>query len=109
MFIIAGILGKLLGCGVGALACRFSFKDSLRVGIGMMVRAEVLLVCISKGQDANIIDSEIVPYALIILTTLLTPIFLKISYKKSNLRCDDIECNIRDLTASMKGEKNHEY
>ncbi len=111
MFIIAGILGKLLGCGVGALACRFSFKDSLRVGIGMMVRAEVLLVCISKGEDAHIIDSEIVPYALIliILTTLLTPIFLKMSYKKSKVSCDDIECNIRDLTASMKGEESHEY
>ena len=46
---------------------------------------------------------------LIILTTLLTPIFLKMSYKKSKVSSDDIECNIRDLTASMKGEESHEY
>lgn len=30
-FILAGLLGKVIGCGTGALICKYSFKDSLRV------------------------------------------------------------------------------
>ena len=106
MFIIAGILGKLLGCGLGALACRFSFKDSLRVGLGMMVRAEVLLVCIDKGTNAGIISKSIVPYALIliILTTLLTPILLKVSYSNAKTKSIGVDAAIDDLNAQFKGE-----
>lgn len=86
VFILAGILGKFLGCGLGALACRYGIKDSARVGIGMMVRAEVVLVCAQKGIDSNpqLIDPGIMPFVLIliIVTTLLTPLLLKLSYRK---------------------------
>ena len=99
-------MGKLLGCGFGALACRFSFKDSLRVGLGMMVRAEVLLVCIDKGTNAGIISKSIVPYALIliILTTLLTPILLKVSYSNTKTKSIGVDAAIDDLNAQFKGE-----
>lgn len=82
-FIAAGILGKVLGCGLGSLMCRFSVKDSLRVGVGMMVRAEVVLVCTQKGVDNGLVDPSILPFVLIliILTTLLTPLILKLLYK----------------------------
>ena len=82
-FIVAGILGKVVGCGVGALMCRYSFKDSLRVGVGMMVRAEVVLVCTQKGVDNGLVDPSIMPFVLIliIITTLLTPLILKLLYK----------------------------
>lgn len=82
-FIIVGLLGKVLGCGVTALAMRYSLKDSLRVGVGMMVRAEVILVCAQKGVEHNIIDSTIMPFILIliIVSTFLTPTFLKLLYK----------------------------
>lgn len=82
-FILAGILGKLLGCGFGAFICRYGVKDSLRVGIGMMVRAEVVLVCAQKGIDAGLVDPAIMPFVLIliIVTTLLTPLLLKLSYR----------------------------
>ena len=86
VFVLAGILGKLLGCGLGALACRYGIKDSVRVGVGMMVRAEVVLVCAQKGIDCNpqLIDPAIMPFVLILIiaTTLLTPLILKISYRK---------------------------
>lgn len=88
VFILAGILGKFLGCGLGALACRYGIKDSARVGIGMMVRAEVVLVCAQKGIDSNpqLIDPGIMPFVLIliIVTTLLTPLLLKLSYRKES-------------------------
>ncbi|MDE5601561.1 MAG: cation:proton antiporter, partial [Clostridia bacterium] len=83
LFILAGILGKVVGCGVGSLMCRYSFKDSLRVGVGMMVRAEVVLVCTQKGIDSGLVNPNIMPFVLIliVLTTLLTPLILKLLYK----------------------------
>ncbi len=82
-FIAAGILGKVIGCGLGSLISRYSVKDSLRVGVGMMVRAEVVLVCTQKGVDNGLVDPAIMPFVLIliILTTLLTPLLLKLLYK----------------------------
>lgn len=83
LFILAGIAGKLIGCGSGALICKYSFKDALRCGVGMMCRAEVCLICAQKGIDAGIIDASIQPFILIIilLTSFVTPIILKQTYK----------------------------
>ena len=84
LFILAGIFGKLLGCSLTAFACGYSKKDSLRVGLGMMVRAEVALVCAQKGVERGIIDTSVMPFivALIIITSFLTPVLLRLSYRK---------------------------
>lgn len=86
-FILAGILGKVIGCSLGALICKYSLKDSMRVGVGMMVRAEVVLVCAQKGVSAGMVSSDIMPFIiiLIILTSLITPIILKASYRKDDV------------------------
>ena len=83
MFIIAGILGKLLGCGFGAKITKNSLKDSYRCGLGMMCRAEVCLICANKGITAGIISASIQPFilCLILITSFVTPILLKKSYK----------------------------
>lgn len=85
-FIAVGLLGKIIGCGGGALLCKYSLKDSLRVGVGMMVRAEVVLVCTQKGIDSGLVDASIMPFVLIliILSTLLTPLILKLSYRNDS-------------------------
>ena len=82
-FIAAGLIGKVLGCGIGSLICKYSFMDSLRVGIGMMARAEVVLVCTQKGVDSGLVDASIMPFVLIliIVSSLLTPLLLKLTYK----------------------------
>ena len=84
LFVLAGIAGKVIGCGSGALLCGYGLKDSLRVGIGMMVRAEVVLVCAQRGVDSGLVDPAIMPFVLILIiaTTLLTPLLLKFSYRK---------------------------
>lgn len=83
LFILAGTLGKLLGCGIGAKICKYDIKDSIRCGFGMMCRAEVCLICAQKGIDAGIIDASIQPFILILIlfTSFVTPIALKQSYK----------------------------
>ncbi len=92
-FIAVGLLGKVVGCGVGSLMCKYSFKDSLRVGIGMMARAEVVLVCAQKGVDSGIINQAIMPFVLIliIVSSLLTPLLLKISYRNEGKSDADVE------------------
>lgn len=83
MFIIAGLLGKVVGCSLTARLYKFNTKDSLKIGVGMMARAEVALVCAQKGVDAGIISSDIMPFILIliIISSFATPIILKQLYK----------------------------
>jgi Kef-type K+ transport system membrane component KefB len=90
-FIAAGILGKLLGCGVGAKVTGLSLKDSYRAGVGMMCRAEVCLICAQKGIDAGLINPNIQIFIiiLIILTSFAVPLLLKLSYKNDKSNSDD--------------------
>ncbi len=82
-FIGAGIVGKLVGCGTTALCCHYTPSDSFKIGVGMMARAEVALVCAQKGVESGIIDSTIMPFVvlLILITSFITPILLQKSYK----------------------------
>lgn len=84
LFVIAALLGKLLGCGLGAKLCRYSFHDSFRVGLGMMVRAEVVLICTERGVASGLVIPEIFPFVILIilLSSILTPILLKWSYQQ---------------------------
>ena len=83
VWVLLGIISKVIGAGIGAKLCKFKVKDSLRVGIGMMARAEVVIVCAQKGVDSGLVSTNIMAFALllIILTSFLTPLFLKILYK----------------------------
>ncbi len=82
VYVVAALLGKLLGCGAGAKLCKFSFHDSFRVGLGMMVRAEVVLICTEKGVACGLVDPAVFPFVILIilLSSILTPILLKWSY-----------------------------
>lgn len=82
-FVVAGLLGKLVGCFVGAKISRYNTKDSYRCGLGMMCRAEVCLISAAKGVEAGIIDGRIYPFLLILIlvSSFITPILLKQSYK----------------------------
>lgn len=81
LFIICGLVGKFAGCGATAKICGFSFKESASIGVGMMVRAEVALVCADKLKD--VINPQITTFVvlLILISSLTAPIFLKLLNK----------------------------
>jgi len=83
LFIVAGMLGKIVGCGGSALLCGYKFNDALNVGVGMMARAEVALVTAQKGVEYGIIDTSIMPFIvmLIIITSFVTPVALGAVYR----------------------------
>ncbi|MBS1400904.1 MAG: cation:proton antiporter [Firmicutes bacterium] len=85
-YVLAAIVGKLGGCSLAARLCRYSGKDSFRVGCGMMVRAEVVLICTDKGISSGLVSPAVYPFVfiIIILTSILAPLLLKLSYRNEN-------------------------
>lgn len=85
-YILTGLLGKVLGCGIGAKITGNHLKDSIRIGIGMMARAEVALICANKGIDAGLVDSGMSTFIviMIIVSSFVTPLILKLTYKNEN-------------------------
>ena len=85
-YILAGLLGKVLGCGIGAKITGNHLKDSIRIGIGMMARAEVALICANKGIDAGLVDSGMSTFIviMIVVSSFVTPLILKLTYKNEN-------------------------
>lgn len=84
LWILIGLIGKIIGAGTAGLIFKFKPKESLMIGVGMMARAEVLIVCAQKGVDANMVSSSILPYCLllILVSSFLTPILLKVLIKE---------------------------
>lgn len=80
---IVGLLTKIIGCGLFAKPFHFSNKDALRIGVGMMSRGEVALIVAQKGASAGIIQSSLFAavIVLVIVSTIATPILLKLLYK----------------------------
>jgi Kef-type K+ transport system membrane component KefB len=89
-FIIMAILGKILGCGIGASLSGLSFRESLFVGVGMIPRMELALIIVTAALANNMFFSAehehqilVSTVLLAIVTTLITPILMK-TVNKSN-------------------------
>ena len=84
LLVVAAVLSKIIGCGLGGLACRMSKHQSLVVGIGMVARSEVALMVAQKGINAGMIDPVIMPAIVlsVIASALLTPVLLKLAISK---------------------------
>lgn len=82
-FVLVGLLTKIIGCGLMARLCKFKWKDCVKVGVGMMTRGEVALVVAQKGMNEGLLDSRFFAavIVLIIFSSILTPILLKILYR----------------------------
>lgn len=82
-FVIVALLTKIVGCGLVAKLTKLSFKDSLKVGVGMMTRGEVALIVAKKGLSEGMLEPEYFASVilLIIASSIMTPIILKLLYK----------------------------
>ena len=89
-FVVVGLLGKVIGCGLVAKLCRFNNWDSLKVGVGMMTRGEVALIVSQKGLSVGMISSEFFTcvIVLIVVSSVLTPILLKVLYHRESLQTE---------------------
>ena len=81
-FVVVGLLGKIIGCGLVAKLLKYNNSDALKIGVGMMTRGEVALIVAQRGLKAEIIDSKYFTAVilLIVVSSILTPIILKAIY-----------------------------
>ena len=85
LLIVAAVISKIMGCGLGAKLCGMSGHQSLVVGIGMVARSEVALMVAQKGLDSGLIPEMALPAIVlsIVASALVTPILLKIAVGKN--------------------------
>lgn len=89
VFVALGIVGKIIGCGGVARIFKYSSRDSLTVGCGMIARGEVALAVYATGQtliyyeDGKLagIDPLVATILLIVISSILCPIFLKLMFR----------------------------
>lgn len=81
---IVAVVSKIIGCGLGALICKYSPKQCIRIGCGMVSRGEVALIVADKGMALGLLPELFVTPVLlcVVFTTVVTPILLKLVYKK---------------------------
>ncbi len=84
LLLIVAVISKILGGALGAKLFKFSTKDSVIIGSAMMTRGEVALIVANKGAEAGIMATSFFAPIVIMVTVcaLLSPIFLKVLYKK---------------------------
>jgi Kef-type K+ transport system membrane component KefB len=87
--IIVAIIGKVLGCGIGARLAGLSNRESLFIGVGMIPRMELALIiattAIANGMFASPLHEYqvlICTVLLAIVTTLFTPLLMKVVHGK---------------------------
>lgn len=83
-FVLVALITKIIGCGLMAKICRFSAGDSLKIGVGMMTRGEVALIVAQKGLSVGLLSPVYFTSVilLIIVSSVTTPIVLKLLYSK---------------------------
>ena len=89
--IVIAVVTKLFGCGLPAIFFLKDRKQGMRVGIGMISRGEVGLIVAGVGITAGILTSEVYSTIVIMVavTTIITPIWLKMEYRKEKKNGSD--------------------
>jgi Kef-type K+ transport system membrane component KefB len=109
MVLIVAVAGKLVGCGLAALASGMDWVRSLRIGCGMISRGEVGLIVTAMGASSGIFGrSEVaVMVAVVLLTTIMTPLALRGTYqlKSAQDAAEKLEASVRDMLPANMGQE----
>ena len=100
--IVIAVITKLFGCGLPAMLFLKSRKQGMRVGIGMISRGEVGLIVAGVGISSGVLTSDVYStiVIMVIATTIITPLWLKMEYRKEQIGGND--------TSNEKIEKKSE-
>ncbi|MEO8458734.1 MAG: cation:proton antiporter [Chloroflexota bacterium] len=87
------VVSKVVGCYFGARVAGLSHDEGSIIGVGMMSRGEVALVVAAAGLQAGIVEDKLFSAAIImtLVTTILTPIGLKVMYRRNPSFARDTE------------------
>ena len=108
LIMVIAIATKLFGCGIPAMLFLKSKVRGMRVGVGMVSRGEVGLIVAGVGAGAGILTSDVYSTIVIMvaLTTIITPIWLKMLYKNDpDSKEDSKSMNSEDNENGNEGER----
>lgn len=75
---------QLVGCALPAMIFLKNKGKAMKVGIGMISRGEVGLIVAGVGVSSGALTNDIYTTVIVMVavTTIVTPIWLKVSYRK---------------------------
>jgi Kef-type K+ transport system membrane component KefB len=81
VILVAAVLSKFIGCGLGALG--LGKADALRIGVGMIPRGEVGMVVAQIGLGFGIISQNVygVVVFMSVATTIVAPPLIKVTFR----------------------------
>ena len=88
IIIAVAVITKLAGCGLPAMIFLKEKSKAMKVGIGMISRGEVGLIVAGVGVSSGALSSDIYTTVIIMvaITTIITPVWLKIVYRKEEVQ-----------------------
>ncbi len=87
VIIFVAIIGKIIGCAIGAKISGMSNIEAIQVGIGMIPRMELALIIVTTSISHGIIVGNaahnilLVTIIMTITTTLIAPVLIKSTFK----------------------------
>lgn len=102
--VVIAVLTKVVGCGVGAKLCKYSNKDCIRIGAGMVSRGEVALIVAAKGNAIGLISADLMgPIVIVVvITTIISPILLKMTFSEKDNKDESGDFVESDLMRQLK-------
>ncbi len=84
LLMVVAIVSKMIGCGIPSALILKDRSKGLKIGVGMISRGEVGLIVAGIAISAQVITQNIYSaiVSMVIITTILTPVFMKIIYDK---------------------------
>ena len=81
LILVAAVVSKFIGCGLGALG--LGKADALRIGVGMIPRGEVGMVVAQIGLGFGIISQNVygVVVFMSVATTIVAPPLIKVTFR----------------------------
>jgi mannitol/fructose-specific phosphotransferase system IIA component (Ntr-type) len=104
VYALLAAAGKLLGCGLPALAFNFNLRGASRIGTGMVLRGEVALIVAGIALSSGVFEAE--AFSAAVLMTFLTiliapPIFSRMMETKGKV--------LRKPARKVSGKRQIDY
>ncbi|EOU1489156.1 cation:proton antiporter [Clostridium perfringens] len=97
LLLLVAILSKVFGCALGAKLCRYSNREAIQIGTGMISRGEVALIVANKGIAMGLMLPEfLAPVVIVVVvTTIVNPILLKVVFNNKSKSVDlNVKANV---------------
>lgn len=97
LLLLVAILSKVIGCGLGTKLCKYSNREAIQIGTGMISRGEVALIVANKGIAMGLMLPEfLAPVVIVVVvTTIVTPILLKVVFNNKSKSVDlNVKANV---------------